>query len=220
MPFFLAVHTRYSDVQLGLFNDTELIDSVTQDSKKVSKDFLYLMQDLLHKHAVAFTDLRFIAAHQGPAPFTTLRVALASVNGLAFATHIPLIGVDGLQAFLHELAPCYTNTTLVVLLNAFCQEVYYGIRDQAQEIATGYDKITVLLERFKQQPGNFMFVGNGSELYKADIQKALDNRATFVDPMLHLVSLKTIGLEALKQWQTNATRDKQLMPVYMKICSL
>ncbi len=44
-----------------------------------------------------FLDLAFIAAHQGPAPFTTLRVCLTTVNGFAFATGMPLIGINGLQ---------------------------------------------------------------------------------------------------------------------------
>lgn len=217
MPLFLAVHTRYSDVQLGLFHNTELIDSVTQDSKKISRDFLYLMQDLLQKHAVKFADLSFIAAHQGPAPFTTLRVALASVNGLAFATPLQLVGVDGLQAFLHEHAQHYTNTTLVALLNAFCQEVYYGIRKHTPE--TGYCSINALLEQLAEQPTTFTFIGNGAELYRDRIEHVLGSRATISNPLPMLVSLNTIGQIALTQWQNNLTH-KQLMPIYIKNCSL
>ena len=57
---------------------------------------------MLKQHALTFSGLAFIAAHQGPAPFTTLRVCLTTVNGFAFATQVPLIGVNGLKELVDE----------------------------------------------------------------------------------------------------------------------
>src|SRR5581483_212122 len=100
MATFLTIHTGYQNVELGLFQEKRCIARAREQNKRISKYFLSFLQELLSAHNVLIEDLTFIAANQGPAPFTTLRVMLASINGLSFATNIPLVGVDCLYAFV------------------------------------------------------------------------------------------------------------------------
>ena len=43
-------------------------------------------------------DVTLLAVGLGPGPFTGLRVGLATIEGLAFATGLPVVGVSGLDA--------------------------------------------------------------------------------------------------------------------------
>lgn len=215
MTKFLVIHTRYKDVQIGLFNNNKLIDVTADDNKKISKNFLYLTNELLLKNNINLCELNFIAAHQGPAPFTTLRVSLASVNGLAFATHIPLVGVSGLKTFLNEYK---SNVNLTVaLLNAFCKEIYYGIFDpETQEISIGYAPAQEFIKNIADIfNGNITFIGNGVDLYREFVYQYLDNRAIILDPLPEMVSLKALGEEAFIEWQNNKCVE-QIMPLYLK----
>jgi tRNA threonylcarbamoyladenosine biosynthesis protein TsaB len=216
MALFLVVHPRYNDVQIGLFNNSELVDVVADDNKKISKNFLYLISHLLLDHHTTLQDLSFISAHQGPAPFTTLRVALACVNGLGFATQVPLIGVNGLEAFLREWH--FSNQTVTIaLLNAFCQELYYGIYNPFDDVLSfGSGRADHILDDISRTyTGHVNVIGNGVPLYSPLINQYFDARVTIPDPLPEMVSLIAIGSEAFKKWQNHQT-SHQLMPIYIK----
>lgn len=213
MALFLAVHARYKDVQLGLFKNGNLIESASDESKKISKNFLILLEGMLKNSRHTFEDLAFVAAHQGPAPFTTLRVCLTTVNGLAFATGVPLIGVNGLQELVvqHKRADSVT----VALLNAFSQEVYYGIDDPfKQSTSFGYAPAEPFLKELSERfTDNIAFVGNGLDLYDQVIKQSFGDRARLVSS--DIVSLEAVAGKALELWKTKETVH-QLMPIYLK----
>jgi tRNA threonylcarbamoyladenosine biosynthesis protein TsaB len=213
MALFLAVHARYKDVQLGLFKDERLIELASDESKKISKNFISLLDGMLKKHALTFSSLAFIAAHQGPAPFTTLRVCLTTVNGFAFATKVPLIGVNGLKELVDQYKRADAIT--VALLNAFSQEVYYGIDDPFnKDISYGYAPAEAFIKELAQKyQSQVSFVGNGIELYEQNLLQVFGDRARFLST--DIVSLETIAQSALDKWQREETHH-QLMPIYLK----
>ncbi len=213
MALFLVIHARYNDAQWGIFRDESSIEIVHDESKKISKNFLPLLTTLLERHTLSLSDLSFIAAHQGPAPFTTLRVCLSSINGFAFATGIPLIGVNGLETFLNDYKQ--TSQPTIVLLNAFSKEVFYGLHDPLTETteygcAEAQSFITKIAREY-QTP--LTFLGNGAELYREIIMMECQERATILGQ--DLVSIESIAQQALAQWKRHET-DHQLMPLYLK----
>lgn len=213
MALFLAVHARYKDVQLGLFKEETLIASASDESKKISKNFISLLDTMLKKNKLTFSDLAFIAAHQGPAPFTTVRVCLTTVNGFAFATGIPLIGVNGLQELIERYKR--TDGVTIALLNAFSQEVYYGIDDPFTHVTSfGYAPAAPFIKELaKNYESALTFVGNGIELYGDSIREILGDRAHFLST--EIVSLEMVARKALDKWHKKEIHN-QLMPLYLK----
>jgi tRNA threonylcarbamoyladenosine biosynthesis protein TsaB len=216
MALFLTIHTRYKDVQLGLFNKGKLLDWTSDESKRISKNFIFLMRTLFERNKLSLSDLTFIAAHQGPAPFTTLRVSLASVNGLAFATELPLVGVNGLEVFLDEQHDPHVVT--IAILNAFCQDVYYGIYNPFDKSTSyGYGAATTVLKTMAEQYKEAVtFIGNGVELYKPLIEEYFGTRAHIPPILPEIASLEAIGTAAFNKWQEKTERLSQLMPLYLK----
>ncbi len=70
---------------------------------------------------MAWSDVDLLVAGRGPGSFTGLRIGMACLKGLAFATSLPLAGISSLEA----LAAGSGATGLVVpLFDARKQEVY------------------------------------------------------------------------------------------------
>lgn len=215
MAYFIVLHTRYQDIQLGLFNDIELLDLVTIPSKISSKTITNSLDALLATKELKITDLAFIAAHQGPAPYTTLRVALATVNGLSYATGIPLIGVNGLTALI-DMHPT-KDDYILALLNAFSGDLYYALYEKATNmiIKTGSslakDLIPALAEKYA---GSFLVIGNGAELHQLGIQEYFGKRAHIIK--IEIASLEQIGKSAFDQFQNCDALQTKLYPIYLK----
>ncbi|HRN78233.1 MAG TPA: tRNA (adenosine(37)-N6)-threonylcarbamoyltransferase complex dimerization subunit type 1 TsaB [Candidatus Dependentiae bacterium] len=214
---FLAIQNTYESIELGLFEQDRLIDVICEPKIHASKNFIPCIQQLLACNNIALDAIQFLAVNQGPGPFTTLRVVLASTNGLSFAQQIPMTGIDGLHALVEEhLNDTYPNT--IVLLNAFNQEVYFAIHIHLQTIETGYMKITELLKQIHNDyPNDFLrFIGNGTALYRDDILHMFGNNAYIPEHLPQTCSLKQIGTIGWQQWQQKKNISYQLLPLYLK----
>lgn len=230
-PVFLAIQNTYQELEIALFNGSVCADVLRADNKSASKIFIPLVQKILTQNSIPLDTLNFIAVNQGPGPFTTLRTILASVNGLSFATNIPLIGIDGLIALLLEhRSTKYLHT--IALLNAFNKDVYFGIEKPEKKLETGYNNIFNFLTDISGTPPttqNFTtnleqispretirFIGNGTELYKNAIQDTFGLNA-YIPTILPLTcSITQIGLMGLKRWQQHDRLTCQLLPLYLK----
>lgn len=216
MSLFLVVHTQYKEVQIGLYNNNTCLDLVLVESKSISKYFICLVQDLLTKNNLTLQDIKFIAAHSGPAPFTTLRVSLVSINGIAYATGMPLIGVNGLDVFMQEHAQ--KNAVTIALLNAFCQEFYFGIYDPSvNKSYTGYGTALEIIDMLKHDyvQHSLYFIGNGVPIIQKELEHTFGSRAHIKEPLPQLATINAIAFKALGSWQEGLVQN-QLTPLYLK----
>ena len=217
IPFFLALQSGYNYVTVALFLGDQCLDTITEHNKQSSKNLIPTIDMVLKRNSKTLLDCAFFAAYQGPAPFTTLRVVIATINGLAFASGTPLVGVDGLITFLHqELDNNYDLTA--VLLNAFGQEVYYAIyHTSTQNITTGCESIEqflLQLEHYSTQ--RIKLVGNGVTLYKKEILQTLGNTVFIPEAVPELCSIESVGKQAYYQWLHQENTTQQLLPLYLK----
>lgn len=216
MTLFLAFQNTYTHVQIAVYQDTAQLGFVEIDKLQASKECIRALQDLLAIAKVSLFDISFIAVNQGPGPFSTLRVVISTVNGISFATRLPLIGVNGIQALLYEYAhTAYKNK--IVILNAFGQDLYYGIQ-MGNSLEFGCKAGQTLLGEIAQKiPDNpILFLGNGIDHYKDTIQDTFGARAQFLDPNPSTASLHSIALLALTRWQKQEDMSYHVQPLYFK----
>lgn len=213
---FLAIQSTYTHLQLATFQESTLIETREVDKFHATKKCIVALQELLSVSGLSFGQLSFIAANQGPGPFTTLRVAISLINGLSFATKIPLIGINGLEAFATEYENHHTQCT-VILLNAFAHDIYYLIKEEAN-IRQGCMPIELLMQELSQKNSatSILFLGNGVDKYKADLFARFGNRAQFIESNPATVSIKQIGLLGLDYFKKDNPTSTQLQPLYIK----
>jgi tRNA threonylcarbamoyladenosine biosynthesis protein TsaB len=216
MHSYIAIQNTYEIFEIALFIDGNFVDKKREDKHNTSKLFIPLLDELLTKNNAKISDFDFCAVNCGPGPFSTLRSIIASVNGLHFATHIPLISIDGLEAtFLEFYNPNYQHT--VVLLNAFNNEVYYLIADGKQIISKGYQKIDTFLKQIqKTYPAPVNFIGNGVSLHQPLIREILGNNVVIEESNPSMCSIEMIGKIGLEKWLLQQGATGYVMPLHLK----
>lgn len=82
--------------------------------------------ELVEHHGFALTDIDLFAVAAGPGSFTGLRIGIATMQGLAFGTSRPLVGVSALEALACAAAPSRGDGahTLGVWMDAQRDEVF------------------------------------------------------------------------------------------------
>jgi tRNA threonylcarbamoyladenosine biosynthesis protein TsaB len=222
MTTFLALQNTYTCVEIALFQEMQICAMHRIDKQQASSLLMPTLREMLAAANLNLTDCSFIAANQGPGPFTTLRVVIASANGLSFASGIPLIGIDALDALLLEEAdPAFPTT--IALLNAFNKEVYFGIQlHGAAPYQKGYAPIEELLRTIQEKirhagiQDTVRFIGNGALLYEQNIKMAFGDQAYLPTSMPHTCSIEQIGLMGLERWRAQEAIAYQLLPLYLK----
>jgi tRNA threonylcarbamoyladenosine biosynthesis protein TsaB len=152
---------------------------------------------LLEHEDVALADVDIFSVATGPGSFTGLRIAIATMQGLALATGKPLIGVSGFEALaaiggarqlgasqhpFHE-----GHVRIAAWVDAWRNEVYAALYEAGREV----DPPTVarpelLLPRLAG--ADTLFVGDGAAVHAEAIRAALGDRARFANPLTPLLA--------------------------------
>lgn len=216
MIHFIVAHNTHESIELGLFKNTACVDTVVLRKMELHSQIIPSLECLLSAHGITLADISFIAVYQGPAPFTTLRILLTIMNGISFASSMPLIGIDGLQALVAEYAGTYSVT--VGLINAFNQELYYGVMASDGHCVTGYKNKDLLIAELYEQYGHrgpVQFVGQGVVGVQDQIISVWGDAAHIADPLPLFPSLSYLGHIALQRWNRQE-HARILFPLYLK----
>lgn len=216
MTTFLALQNTYSHIEMGIFKDHDPLRIITIDKKDASRESISALESLLRSCSQDFSDLNFIAVNQGPGPFTTLRVVIATVNGLSFGKKIPLAGINSLEAFMQEYAnQGYEH--VVALLNAFSHDLYFGIQSN-MFTETGFGSTAHCVTEISQKisHGSILFLGNGVDQMRDTLVTTFGNRAAFLSPNPLTVSLGQVAKMGLEAWENTQAIHYSLQPLYYK----
>ncbi|MCK4265548.1 tRNA (adenosine(37)-N6)-threonylcarbamoyltransferase complex dimerization subunit type 1 TsaB [Candidatus Babeliales bacterium] len=214
---FICVQGSYKYLELGLFDQNLCINTFKEDNKRASSILVPKLNNLLNNNSLSLKDLNFIAIDQGPGAFTSLRVAITTVNAISFTKKIPLIGIDGLEGLVQEMTN-YSTPIIIPLLNAYNKDVYYGIFQKEQNNLSskekGYQNIDSLLNKLKDMKADILFTGNGASLHLEKIKDFLGSHANFFEQ--DVVSTNQIAKIALEKWNSKKDLSNKLLPLYLK----
>mgnify|MGYP003976314411 CR=1 FL=1 len=218
MTTFLVYQHNYSFIDIGLFKNKQVIEKVTTDKTLASKNIIPLTDTLLKKHNIKLDETSFIAVNQGPGPFTTLRTVIATVNGISFASQIPLIGIDGLKALATEYHR--KGFVTITLLNAYSNDVYWAITNKnGQTTSTGCENILKLLQAMAEKycAKDIYFIGNAALLHKELIEDFFEKKLSISDGFPQNCSIEQIASEALDKFQgAHFSKTYKVTPLYLK----
>jgi len=91
----LTLHLHASEVYLLYAQGARLCAQKTIPARETSKLLIPTIASLLAEQGVVLPQLSYIACYRGPGSFTTVRSMIVTVNGLSFASKVPLVGFSG-----------------------------------------------------------------------------------------------------------------------------
>lgn len=94
----LAVDTSTAQVGLALYDGSQVISEYAwRSSQRHTVELAPAISELLTRCGLTMEDVRGLGVALGPGSFTSLRVGLSLVKGLALARRLPLVGIPTLD---------------------------------------------------------------------------------------------------------------------------
>lgn len=181
----LSLDTTTRTGSVALWRDGVVIaertgDRTTTHGQRLPRELV----DLLAFCGVRLSDVDLFAVAAGPGSFTGLRVGIATIQGLAFATNKPVVGVGTLEALalaaLQHYGPTKAGRSLLgAWMDAQRGEVFSAL--YAGDGCTLLDPPSVdaprrTIERWRRRSETFTFIGDGAVRYGDVIEEMLAGR--------------------------------------------
>ncbi|MBW2543077.1 MAG: tRNA (adenosine(37)-N6)-threonylcarbamoyltransferase complex dimerization subunit type 1 TsaB, partial [Deltaproteobacteria bacterium] len=118
----LALEPATAALSVALLRGPELIDEIAAPAGPAAATLLQTVDALLERAGAALGDLEAFAVSIGPGSFTSLRVGIATLKGLAFESGLPIAPVSTLAALARAAEPA--DRLVVPMLDARRGELY------------------------------------------------------------------------------------------------
>ncbi len=154
--YVLALDTTSSLGSSAILRDDDLVRLVHHDAERAHANHLpAALMSVLSQSGLVLGDIDVFAVAVGPGSFTGLRVGIATMQGLAFATGRPLLGGSTLEA----LARVGGGGRVAAWVDAWGGEVYAQVYNGPLAVSPPRVAHPAALLREIQEPTTFMGTG-------------------------------------------------------------
>ncbi len=168
----LLIDTSTKNLSITVAKDDKVLSfSNAKMTKTLNTAIIPAIDKQLKKNKLKMDDIDCIVIGQGPGAFTSLRVGMATVKGLAFSRGLPLIGVSSLDAVAMNVKGDVTG--LCVVSDAKRKLVYAATYDKIDGTLIKQMDYTLcsIDDLLKAVPDDATFIGDGVPLYREAIEK-------------------------------------------------
>lgn len=126
----LAIDTATEQCSVALAVDGAVITRVVPTARNHADMILPMVDSVLKEADTQLAALDGLAFGRGPGSFTGVRIAVGVIQGLAFASGLPVVGVSNLAAVAQQAADQYAvpaGALILVCMDARMNEVYWAI---------------------------------------------------------------------------------------------
>ena len=213
----LAVDTSTTQMGLAMYDGAQVLGEYAwRSGQRHTVELAPAVADLLTRCAVTMNDVHALGVALGPGSFTSLRVGLALVKGLALARHIPLIGIPTLDILAH--AQPTSRLPLAVAIQAgrgrYALGWYKVSRKQWQ--AQGNARVVTLEALMAEVQSPSIVCG---EFTAETRQKLMSNEHVQLTAPTSSIRRPAVLAElAWARWQNNDVDDEAaLAPIYLHV---
>lgn len=213
----LAVDTSTAFVGLALYDGDRVLGEMTwTTSQHHTSELSPALSGLLSRCGASMSSVNALGVAVGPGSFTSLRVGLSLVKGIALARNIPVVGVSTLDVI--ATAQPLAKHPLVTVIQAGRTRVAYGVykpvRKQWQ--AEGPVRSGTLDELLAELESPSLIAGELTSDERRKISKI--KKMHLASPALCVRRPAVLAELAWKRWQKNDVDDlAALAPVYLHV---
>lgn len=214
----LGIDTAGGASSVALVDETQILASLyLQHALPLATHLLDLVDTLCTQVGRRVADLAGLAVNLGPGGFTSLRVGLATAQGLAMALHKPLVGCSTFEALVASATGW--EGALYPVLDARRGEVYAaGYRRQCATLHTTMLGAVLTPEALcAQLPERALLLGSGVRTYRALFMAALPHQVVCLEMLTEgamAVQVAQVGQERLRTGE--AVVPPGLTPLYIR----
>ncbi len=168
----LYLDTSTSFLYSALYKDGDVIASIKEQlNRDLSKDSLYLINEMFEKNNVKPDDIEKIIVVNGPGSFTGIRIGLSIAKVFAWAKKVPIIPISSLEAMALSADGDYDY--VVPAIDARRNYLYasiYDIKNNSFVMNERYVSTDTLNVALDSMIGDICFITNDVIEAKYDIQ--------------------------------------------------
>jgi len=212
----LAIETATETCSVALSINGDIRQRFAHAPRQHTELLLPWVKELLAEAEIGFAAVDAIAFSRGPGSFTSLRIGIGVVQGLAWASDCPVIPVSSLAATAQAAAEEGVTSALVAL-DARMKEVFTGLFSLNDNgIMTAVDQERVCGPELVQVPdaADVYAVGVGFDRYTALNELAAGLAGVRADTWPDALSV----LKLAQEWLLNnkALPAEMAQPVYLR----
>ncbi len=214
----LAVDTSTSQLGLALYDGATVAAELAWTSRqRHTVELAPALASLLARTGLTMDSIQALGVAIGPGSFTSLRVGLAFVKGLALARHLPLVGVPTLDAV--AAAVTVTPMPLAAVLQAGRGRIAVGWYKESESgwQAEGSARTSTVDELVESIQHPTLVIG---ELTAEERQRLARKKKNVILPSPALSARRPALLAELawNRWQAGQTDDlAALAPIYLHV---
>jgi len=222
----LAIDTAGPKLSIAIAKDDKIIARYKSKNERSHSDMLAPAVEKLLKHVRANghsplqpKDIDLYAISIGPGSFTGLRIGVAFIKGMNLFFNKPIVAVPTLDA----MASMVDADIVCPVVDAKRQNVYTSIYKKGKRVlkysVIPISEVLKIVGAYCNTPlRTAVFTGDGIDVYKEEIVKALGKKAVFVDKKYWYTSadiIAKIGLAMYNDKKGVITDLSQLSPMYL-----
>lgn len=213
----LAVDTSTAQVGLAIYDGSQVIaEYAWRSGQRHTVELAPAIFELLRRCGLTMEDIHALGVALGPGSFTSLRVGLSLIKGLALSRGLPLIGIPTLNIL--AAAQVSSRLPLVVAIQAGRGRLAAGWYKSSKKgwQAKGSARVITLAALAEEANSPIMVCGELT---------AEERRTLATNPEIHLVSPAqsvrrpaVLAELAWARWQAGSVDDQAtLAPIYLHV---
>lgn len=213
----LAVDTSTAQVGLALYDGTQVLGEMTWSTRQHhTTELAPALSGLLNRSAVSMDMVTALAVAIGPGSFTSLRVGLSLVKGIALARRLPIIGIPTLDVI--AAAQPVAKHPLVALLQAGRTRIAFSVYKNEKKAwqAEGGVRSGTVDELLNEIESPTLVAG---ELSAEDRKKFSKKKTVLLASPVNCLRRPSVLAElAWVRWQNDQVDDAaSLAPIYLHV---
>ena len=213
----LALDTTTRGGSCALARDGRVLIERSTESAEYASRLPGDLMALLDQTAVTLAEIDVFAVATGPGSFTGLRIGIATMQGLAFASTRPLVGVSTFEALAHRANAPQTANALrtATWIDAWRGEVYAAVYEGGHPVGEpSVDRPERLIASLRGRAT--CFIGDGVAAYRTLIERELRADATIADPTAPPLAATIAHLAAASARHGASPPPHAIRPLYVR----
>jgi len=214
----LAIDTSTALTGLALYNENGIIaEQVWTSRQHHTAELAPAVDELLRRGGLSVEELQALGVALGPGSFTSLRVGLAFVKGLALSRRLPLIGIPTLDAVAAAQTP--RRVRLAAVLQAGRGRLAVGwYRSSGEAWSPAGEPSIETLETLAAGIRSAALVCGELTADQRAVLAGLNSKAQLASPAACLRRPGMLAELAWQRWQRGESDDPAaLAPLYLHI---